>query len=302
MSNFDVIIIGAGVSGMTASIYLKRANKNVLLLESGMFGGQINKTSIIENYPGFIKIDGPTLASNIFEQINNLSINYKLETVTNLKKEDNLFFVTTNQNEYKAKNIIIATGRIPNKLGLKNEEKLTGSGISYCAYCDGYFFKDKEVAVVGGGNSALEEALYLSELCTKIYIIHRRDQFKADTVLQEKIKQKSNIIIKYSSVVKEVIESDNRLSKIIIENKNKEEILEVDGLFIYIGSNPKNEFLNEITLEQENNYLIVDNNMKTNIDGIYACGDVIKKNAYQISTAIGEGATAAISIINNLND
>jgi len=302
MSNFDVIIIGAGVSGMTASIYLKRANKNVLLLESGMFGGQINKTSTIENYPGFIKIDGPTLASNIFEQINNLSIDYKLETVTNLKKEDTLFIVTTNKNEYKAKNIIIATGRVPNKLGLKNEEELTGSGISYCAYCDGYFFKDKEVAVVGGGNSALEEALYLSELCTKVYIIHRRDQFKADTILQEKIKQKSNIIVKYNSIVKEAIESDNKLSKIIIENKSKEEILEVEGLFIYIGSNPKNEFINEISLDQENGYLIVDNNMKTNIAGIYACGDIIKKSAYQISTAIGEGATAAISIISNLND
>lgn len=300
MLTFDVIVIGAGVSGMTASIYLKRANKNILLIESGMFGGQINKTSIIENYPGFVKIDGPTLASNMFNQITNLEINYKLETVRNLSISDNNFLVETDKSKYLAKKVIIATGRIPRKLGLKNEDKLIGCGISYCAYCDGFFFKNKDVAIVGGGNSALEEALYLSDLCTKVYIIHRRNEFTADEILQEKIKQKSNIIIKYSSIIKEVIESDNLLSKIVIERENKEELLDVSGLFIYIGNIPKNDFLNELDLKMENNYIITDKNMKTSINGIYACGDVIKKNAYQISTAIGEGALAAISIIEEL--
>lgn len=295
---FDVIVIGAGVSGMTASIYLKRANKNVLLIESGMFGGQINKTYIIENYPGFIKIDGPTLASNMFSQITNLEIKYKLETVRNLSLSGNNFLVETDKDKYLAKKIIIATGRVPRKLGLSNEDKLVGNGISYCAYCDGFFFKNKEIAVVGGGNSALEEALYLADLCTKVYIIHRRNEFSADEILQEKIKQKSNIIVKYNSVVKAVIENDNLLSKIVVENSEKEEILDVSGLFIYIGSIPKNDFLNELDLEMENNYIVVDKNMKTSIDGIYACGDVIKKEVYQISTAVGEGAIAAISIIN----
>lgn len=300
MLTFDVIVIGAGVSGMTASIYLKRANKNILLIESGMFGGQINKTSIIENYPGFVKIDGPTLASNMFNQITNLEINYKLETVRNLSISDNNFLVETDKSKYLAKKVIIATGRIPRKLGLKNEDKLIGCGISYCAYCDGFFFKNKDVAIVGGGNSALEEALYLSDLCTKVYIIHRRNEFTADEILQEKIKQKSNIITKYNSIIKEVIESDNLLSKIVIERENKEELLDVSGLFIYIGNIPKNDFLNELDLKMENNYIITDKNMKTSINGIYACGDVIKKNAYQISTAIGEGALAAISIIEEL--
>lgn len=300
MLTFDVIVIGAGVSGMTASIYLKRANKNILLIESGMFGGQINKTSIIENYPGFVKIDGPTLASNMFNQITNLEINYKLETVRNLSISDNNFLVETDKSKYLAKKVIIATGRIPRKLGLKNEDKLIGCGISYCAYCDGFFFKNKDVAIVGGGNSALEEALYLSDLCTKVYIIHRRNEFTADEILQEKIKQKSNIITKYNSIIKEVIESDNLLSKIVIERENKEELLDVSGLFIYIGNIPKNDFLNELDLKMENNYIIADKNMKTSINGIYACGDVIKKSAYQISTAIGEGALAAISIIEEL--
>lgn len=300
MLTFDVIIIGAGVSGITASIYLKRANKNILLLESGMFGGQINKTSIIENYPGFEKIDGPTLASNMFSQVTNLKINYKLETVRNLSLSGNDFLVETEKEKYLAKKIIVATGRIPKKLGLDNEEKLIGNGISYCAYCDGFFFKGKEVAVVGGGNSALEEALYLSDLCTKVYIIHRRNEFSADEILQDKIKEKSNIIVKYNSVVKEVLENENVLSKIVIKKENSEEILDVSGLFIYIGNIPKNDFLKKLDLKMENNYLIVDKNMKTNINGIYACGDVIKKEAYQISTAVGEGAIAAISVINEL--
>lgn len=298
MLTFDVIIIGAGVSGITASIYLKRANKNILIIESGMFGGQINKTSVIENYPGFVKIEGPELSSNLFSQITNLNIDYKIETVKKLSKKENVFLVETNKNIYLSKKVIIATGRIPKKLGLSNEENLIGRGISYCAYCDGFFFKGKEVAVVGGGNSALEEALYLSNLCTKVYIIHRRDKFSADQVLQEKIKTKGNIIIKYSSVVKKAIEVDNNLSKILIEKENKEENLEISGLFIYIGNIPKNDFLNELNLKMENDYIIVDKNMKTSVDGLYACGDVIKKEAYQISTAVGEGTIAAISIIN----
>lgn len=302
MLTFDTVIIGAGVSGMTASIYLKRANKNILLLESGLFGGQINKTSIIENYPGFLQIDGPTLASTIFSQVTNLGITCKLETVRKVRQEHSEFFIETDKNIYKTKTVIIATGRTPNKLGLINEEKLLGSGVSYCAYCDGYFFKGKEVAVVGGGNSALEEALYLADLCTKVYIIHRRDEFTADEILQEKISTKSNIIVKYNSVVKNFLENDNKLSNIIIARENKEELLKVEGVFIYIGSTPEIGFLSNLNLNVNYNYLVVNNKMETNIKGVYAIGDVIKKDAYQISTAIGDGATAAINVIKYLKN
>lgn len=297
---FDTIIIGAGVSGITASIYLKRANKNILLLEKSMIGGQINKTSIIENYPGLVKIDGPTFVNNMQEQIKNLNINLKIETVIDIIKKDDKFIVKTNQNEYLSKTIIISTGRIPRKLDIKNEDKLIGSGVSYCAYCDGYFFKDKEVMVVGGGNSALEEALYLSELCTKVYIIHRREQFSAEDILIDKICKKSNIIPKYNANIKELVEYDNKLSSVVIKTKDKEENIKVSGLFIYIGNVPKIDFAKSLSLNLENDYIIVDENLKTNIKGVYACGDIIKKRAYQISTAVGEGALAALNIINEL--
>lgn len=297
---FDTIIIGAGVSGITASIYLKRANKNILLLEKSMIGGQINKTSIIENYPGLVKIDGPTFVNNMQEQIKNLNINLKIETVTDIIKKDDKFIIKTNQNEYLSKTIIISTGRIPRKLDIKNEDKLIGSGVSYCAYCDGYFFKDKEVMVVGGGNSALEEALYLSELCTKVYIIHRREKFSAEDILIDKVCKKSNIIPKYNTNIKELVESDNKLSSVVIKTKDKEENIKVSGLFIYIGNVPKIDFAKSLNLNLENDYIIVDENLKTNIKGVYACGDIIKKHAYQISTAVGEGAQAALNIINEL--
>ena len=295
---FDTIIIGAGVSGITASIYLKRANKKILLLEKSMIGGQINKTSIIENYPGFIKIDGPTLTNNLLEQIKSLDIDYKIETVTDIKKENDLFLIKTNKNAYKT--IIISTGRIPRRLNLSNEEKLIGNGVSYCAYCDGFFFKNKEVMVVGGGNSAVEESLYLSEICSKVYIIHRKDSFTADEILVDKLKEKGNIFIKYNSTIKALNETDNRLSSVTILCDNYEEKIDVSGLFIYIGNIPKVDFIKSIDIKTENNYIIVNNDLETNIKGIYACGDIIKKKVYQISTAVGEGALAAINIINDL--
>lgn len=297
---FDTIIIGAGVSGITASIYLKRANKKILLLEKSMIGGQINKTSIIENYPGFIKIDGPTLTNNLLEQIKSLDIDYKIETVTDIKKENDLFLIKTNKDAYKSKTIIISTGRIPRHLNLSNEEKLIGNGVSYCAYCDGFFFKNKEVMVVGGGNSAVEESLYLSEICSKVYIIHRKDSFTADEILVDKLKKKGNIFIKYNSTIKALNETDNRLSSVTILCDNYEEKIDVSGLFIYIGNIPKVDFIKSIDIKTENNYIIVNNDLETNIKGIYACGDIIKKKAYQISTAVGEGALAAINIINDL--
>lgn len=301
MLSFDSIIVGAGISGVTASIYLKRANKNILLLDKEMIGGQLNKISIIENYPGFTKVDGATLSNNLYEQVKNLNIDYRQECVLNIKKEE-LFIITTNKNTYKSKTVILATGRTPRKLNIEKEEKLIGSGVSYCAHCDGFFFKGKEVAVIGGGNSALEEALFLSEICTKVYIIHRRDTFSGEKILQEKIKKKSNIIIKYNSEVVTLNECDNKLSNVIIKTKDKYETINIDGIFIYIGSIPSTYFLKDLELEQNKGYILVDSKMRTNIDGLYACGDSIEKDIYQLSTAIGESTIAAISVINKLKN
>ena len=187
MEYYDTIVIGAGVAGMTAAIYLKRANTNVLLLEKEMPGGQINKTTEIENYPGFTKINGTDLALSIYEQVKQNNIDYKYGNVIDIILKRNKKIVKTNKEEFECKNIILATGRVPKKLGLENEEKLVGRGISYCAICDGMFFKDKIVAIIGGGNSALQAALYLSNICTKVYVINRSTKLRADNVVIEKV-------------------------------------------------------------------------------------------------------------------
>lgn len=296
MGLFDTVVIGSGVAGMTAAIYLKRSNKKVLLLEKSAPGGQINRTAKIENYPGYKEVDGPTLAMNIYEQVMALEIEYRYGNVLEIENSKDKKIIKTDMEEIETKTIVIASGRSPKELGLDNEKQLIGHGISYCAICDGPLYKEQVIAVVGGGNSALEEALYLSELCKKVYIIHRRDTLRADAILQEKTKEKKNIEFLYNSNVTELQEENNQLTSLLVNQDGKIEKLDVNGLFIYIGNTPNTEFLKENEIQLENGYLVVDSNMKTSIDGIYACGDVIKKEFYQISTAVGEGATAALAI------
>lgn len=292
MNKYDCIVIGAGVAGMTAALYLKRANIKVLLLEREMPGGQINKTSLIENYPGFTKINGSDLAISMYNQIKDLDIEYKTAKVISIIDNKNSKLVKTTNEEYIAKNIILATGRKPRKLGLLNEDKLLGSGISYCAICDGNFFKNKTVAVVGGGNSALTGAIYLSNIATKTIIINRSSELRADDILKKEIADKKSIEVLYNSRITKINEQNGFLSSIEVNDN----LIQIDGLFIYIGFDPDLSYLNDLNIKKNNNYIIVDKSMKTNIDGIYACGDIIDKKVYQIATAIGEAAIAATSI------
>jgi len=292
MKIYDCIIVGSGIAGMSSAIYLKRANKDILLLESYMPGGQINNTSNVENYPGFTKIDGPTLVMNLHDQINSMEIPLKYEKVININKEDN-FIVETNKEKYLTKNIILATGRTPNKLGI--EDEFVGKGVSYCALCDGNLYKNEEIVVVGGGNSAFEESLYLSKICKKVTILNRSDKLKASMILQEEVSKQNNIEVIYNCSIEKINSLDN---KIVSVSTNKGDI-NCTGIFIYIGLTPNLDYIN-LDLEKENNYIIVDNKMKTNIEGIYACGDIIKKDVYQIITAASEGAIAATSIIRSM--
>lgn len=298
---YDCIVIGAGVAGMTAAIYLKRANINVLLLESSVPGGQINRSARVENYPGFLEIDGPTLAMKIYEQIQNLKIEYQYGEVIDIIDQKNQKIVKTEKEEFLCKGVIIATGRIPKELGLDQETELVGHGISWCAICDGPFFKEKDVCVVGGGNSALEESLYLSKICKKVTIINRSEKLRADSILVEEAKIKDNIHILYNSVVNTINEKEGYLSSILIEQEGNIKEIKCDGLFIYIGSKPNTHFARNMNIKMQNDYIIVDHNMRTNIKGIYACGDVIYKDVYQISTAIGEGTVAAMSFKKDTN-
>ncbi len=284
---YDVIIIGAGIAGMTAAIYLKRYNLDVLILEQNIPGGQISKASIIENYPGIKKIDGTTFSMNLLEQISDLKIDINYEKVIKIETEKIKTVKTENQ-KYYTKNIIIATGRRPKSLNI-GEEKYIGKGISYCATCDGMFYKNKDVIVVGGGNSALEESLYLSDICNKVTILNRSDKLKADEILIDKINKRSNIEILLNSNIKKINGKEFIESIELMDNK----ILNCNAIFIYIGLIPNTEIFD---VKKENGYIIVDKEQMTNINNIYAVGDVVKKDLYQLITAASEGAIAANNI------
>lgn len=294
---YDCIIIGLGIAGTTAAIYLKRSNMNILVIEKSAPGGQINRTSKIENYPGFKEIDGPSLAINMYEQLTSLGVNIKFDEVKNIKENDGDYIVELNNETIETKGIIIATGRRQKELGLENEKKLIGRGISWCAICDGTFYKNKEVAVIGGGNSALEDAIYLSKICSKVTIVSKYDEFKADKILIKQLKKLENIEYKMKSLTTKIISEDNKLKSIEINN---ESIIEVEGMFIHIGHVPNSEIFDFLKLE--NGYIVVDNNLKTSKEKIYACGDIIKKDLYQIVTAASEGAIAAINFKKTISE
>lgn len=298
---YDCIVIGAGVSGMTAAIYLKRAGLDVLLLEKSAPGGQINQTSKIENYPGFLSVDGPTLAMNMFEQVQNLYISYQYGNVEKIRNREKLKEVITDQDTYLTKALIIATGRIPNKLNLEEENQFINRGISWCALCDGSFYKNKVVGVIGSGNSALEEALYLSDICSKVIMMNRKDRYKGSAMLLEELKKKDNVEFIYHCVIQKLNEKDGHLGSITVKQAESIKEIEMEGLFEYIGYHPDTEFLHDFHITSSDGYIIVDQNMKTNVNGIYACGDVIQKDVYQIATAIGEGAIAATQVQKDLS-
>lgn len=296
--DYNTVIIGSGVAGMTAAIYLKRARKSVCILENGVPGGQITLTSAVENYPGFKSISGSDLALNIYNQVLDLGVDYVYKKACKVEVVNDKIKILTPDAEITANNLIIATGRSPRKLEVKMEDRLIGNGVSFCATCDSSLYKNKKVAVVGGGTSALEEAVYLSKICDSVTLIHRRDVFTAPEALIETVKSTKNINIITNSVVKEFETNDNKLSKIILEDKNKNLTeIDVDGCFEYIGQVPNTDIFKDLNILDEKGYVNVNDNYETSIPGIYAVGDCIKKDLYQVITACSDGATAANRII-----
>jgi len=301
-NSYDVVIIGAGVAGMTAALYLKRSGFNCLLIESSTPGGQVTKTSVIENYPGFKSITGAELATKMLQQIKQLKVEIVYQTVTTVKLDQDIkIVVLDNESEIIAKNLIIATGRMPKKLGLLNEEKLLGSGISYCATCDGALYKGEEVVVIGGGDSALEEAIYLSSLCKKVTVIHRREEFRAKSYLQEELRYIDNIEIITGANVTDFIETEGHLSHVRINKENSVENIPATGCFIFIGYIPQTEQFSNLGITNEEGFIITNEKMETSIKGIYAIGDVREKDICQIVTATSDGAVAAIHLLKVLN-
>lgn len=299
--DFDVVIIGAGVAGMTAAIYLKRSGINCCILEREIPGGQINKSSSVKNYPGFVDISGPDLSNNIFKQVQELDVLYKYGNVLKIELLDNAKIIKTDLEEITTKNVIIATGRKSKKLDILGEDKLLGKGVSYCALCDANFFKNEDVLVIGGANSALEEAIYLSNICKNVTIIHRRDSLSADNIFIEKVNKINNINIRYNCIPEKLNEIDGKLSSVTIINEfGEQEDLLVKGCFIYIGQVPASESFKNIIEFDEKGYIKVNEHNQTNIEGIYAAGDIVKKDAYQLLTAMSDGVIAAVNCIKDI--
>lgn len=290
---YDVIIVGMGIGGITAGIYAKRANLNVLLIDKSAPGGLLNNIDLISNYPGFIDIKGPDLALKLFEQVKSIEIPYKLEEVIKIKVNEDIKEVITNSNTYQTKNIIIATGTNPKYLGLDNEKELLGRGLSTCALCDGTFYKDKVIAVVGNGNSALQESLYLAKLAKKVYLLNRKDSFKGEEYLQDKVKNKENIEIKYNVSITKYNEVNNKIESILLSNNEK---IKVSGVFIYVGYKANSELVNGLDIINADGRIMVDNNCETKIKGLYAVGDVNDKGIYQLITASNDGVIAIANI------
>ena len=284
MEKYDVVIIGSGIAGMSAGIYLKRNNMSVLIIENDTPGGELNRSNIIENYPGYNSIDGPTLAYNIYSQVNELGIDYLFDDIVSIDYDNKI--INTDSDKVNYKYLIIATGRSPRTLEILNKYK--NKGVSYCALCDGNLYKNKDILVVGGGNSAFEEALYLSKLCKSVTILNRSNNLRADAKEIEKVNNTENIKVILNE---ELTNIEKQEDIFIINDKYK-----VSGIFVCIGYVP-NSSLFEV--KKENDYILVDNHYKTNIKDVYAVGDVIKKDVYQLVIASSEGITAAYDIIRN---
>lgn len=297
---YDIIIVGAGPAGLTAAIYGRRALKKVLVLEALNYGGQIINTLSIDNYPVNPGISGFDFATKLYNQAKDLEAEIKFEKVTNIKDNDIKEVVTT-KGTYQTKTIILATGSENRKLGIEDEEKLVGKGISYCATCDGAFYKNKDVAVVGGGNTAIDDALYLSDIAHQVYLIHRRDSFRAEEAIISKLKEKDNVKFIYNSNVTKLNSDDKLVSIEVTDNNNEKQTIEVSGLFVAVGRIPENENFKDLIDLDEAGYIKADENCHTNIDGIFVAGDNRVKGLRQLVTATSDGAIAASEAINYIN-
>lgn len=294
--DYDVIVVGLGPAGYSALVYLQRSNLKCAVIEKNIPGGLLNKSSVIENYPGYLKISGPELSDKFYSQVKDVP--YINEEVLNISLDGDVKIVKTNDNEYRCKAVILAIGRKPKSL--ENTRSLVGKGVSFCSLCDGFLYRGEEVAIVGAGNSAIEEALFLAEICKKVYILCRKDNLVCDYSLKERVKTFDNVEIIYNCSIKKFNSSFDVLDSIDIDVLGSVSTLKVKACFIFIGYEPSTNFLKNLDILDEKGYINVSTNLRTNVKGIYAAGDIVKKEAYQIVTACSDGAIAAITCIKDL--
>lgn len=299
MNNYDIIIVGAGPAGLTAALYALRAGKKVLVLEEKAYGGQIINAQKVKNYPGIIEVSGKDWAMTLFQQVKNFGGETKLEKVVSLKVEDDEKIIMTDMDEeYRTKTVVISTGTRYRKLGLSKEDELVGKGISYCATCDGNFYQDKDVAVVGGGNTALMDAIYLSGIAKKVYLIHRRDEFRGEKVYVDEVRKKENVEILLNTVVTELNGVD-KLESIGISGDRE---IKLDGMFVAVGNQPHNQIFQDVIELDDVGYIKTNDGVHTNINGVYVAGDTRAKDLRQLTTAISDGAIAATMAVQEMDN
>lgn len=295
MRKYDVVVIGVGPGGMTAALYAARANLNVAMLDRGIYGGQMNNTDDIENYPGFTTIKGPELGEKMYQGTVKAGVNFVYGDVQNVTVDDQqMKHIQTDSDELVASAVIIATGSNNRKLGVPGEEKFSGKGVSYCAVCDGSFFKGKNVTVVGGGDSAISEGLYLANVTDGVNVIHRRDQLRAQKVLQNRAFDNDKIDFTWNTSVTEILGDENHVTGVKIHNNQvgDDTTLDTDGVFVYVGNFPNSQIFNNLNITDQAGWIITNDQMETTIPGIYAIGDVRQKQLRQITTAVGDGGIA----------
>ncbi len=301
---YDVTVIGAGPAGMTAALYASRSNLSVLVIERGAPGGQLNNTAEVENYPGFNSIMGPELAYKMYEGLNQFKPENAYGIVTGIEDHGDYKTVVTEDNRYDTKTIIIATGCVHRKLGVVGEEEFAGRGVSYCAVCDGAFFREKELYVIGGGDSAVEEGIYLTQFAKKVHIVHRRDALRAQKIIQDRAFANEKIDIIWDTVLEEISGNDMQVTEVALKNVKTGEVEKhaADGVFIYVGLDPLTNAFEDLGILNEAGWVITDQDMKTKIPGIYAIGDVREKELRQITTAVGDGGIAGQQVYKYLQE
>ena len=301
---FDVIIIGAGPAGLTAAIYARRAEKTVLVLEATNYGGQIVNTLDIENYPGEEHISGFDFATKLYNQAKNLGTEFIFEKAFEIIPHDDYHEVRTNNDYYQAKAIILATGVSHRKLEIPGEDTFLGKGVSYCATCDGNFFKGQDVAVIGGGDTALEDALYLSDIAHKVYLIHRRKEFRGSSSTVLKVTQKENIEILYDTQIVEILGTEAITSILVRSMNGEEKSIPLTGVFIAVGQIPVNDAFSNVVKLDDYGYILTNDGSRAEVKGVFVAGDNRAKNLRQLVTATADGAiaaTEAVQYINNQN-